>query len=146
MNVCHRMSFDVSFLFTNVPRDEEVKSIFGMLKRDESLHERTALVGADRISELMELCMKSTYFRISRKIILAERLEGAAMGSPVSAVVANLDMEFLECAAMGSPVSAVVANLDMEFLEGAAMGSPVSAVVANLDMEFLEELALTTAP
>ena len=87
------VSFDVSSLFTNVPVDEAVEVIHDMLVKDETLDERTTLL-PDRIAELLETCLNSTYF--SYKNVIYKQVRGAAMGSPVSAVVANLYMEFFE--------------------------------------------------
>ena len=70
-----------------------------MLVSDESLIDRTPL-GADRVTELLELCLRSTYF--SYQGVFFEQTEGAAMGSPVSAVVANLYMQFFEEMAISS--------------------------------------------
>ena len=64
-----------------------------MLSSDDSLFDRTPL-DSNRITELLELCLRSTYF--SYKGVFYEQTEGAAMGSPVSAVVANLYMQFFE--------------------------------------------------
>ena len=47
-----------------------------------------------RVAELLQLCLRSTYFSFNGEFY--EQREGAAMGSPVSAVVANLYMEFFE--------------------------------------------------
>ena len=41
------------------------------------------ILSADRITELLELCLKSTYFGYQG--VFYKQLEGAAMGSPVSA-------------------------------------------------------------
>ena len=49
---------------------------------------------ADNIAELLKLCLKSTYFRFASKFY--EQREGAAMGSPVSAVFGSLYMEYFE--------------------------------------------------
>ena len=57
------------------------------------LEERTILT-AERIVEMLELCLRSTYF--SYQGVFYEQKEGAAMGSPVSAVVANMYVEFFE--------------------------------------------------
>ena len=70
-----------------------------MLKRDPRLSERTTL-DADTIADLLSLCLKSTYFRYNG--CYYEQREGAAMGSPVSAVVANLYMEHFEQIALGT--------------------------------------------
>ena len=87
------VSFDVSSLFTNVPIDEAVQVIHDRLRRDETLVDRTTL-SPDRVAELLETCLKSTYFCYGGEFY--EQREGAAMGSPISAVVANLYMEFFE--------------------------------------------------
>ena len=93
------VSFDVSSLFTNVPVPEAVEVIREMLRRDPKLSERTTL-DADTIADLLSLCLKSTYFRYNS--CYYEQKEGAAMGSPVSAVVANLYMEHFEQIALNS--------------------------------------------
>ena len=43
---------------------------------------------------LLEFCLKHTYFSFQGQFY--EQVEGAAMGSPVSPIVANLYMEYLE--------------------------------------------------
>ena len=42
----------------------------------------------------LEFCLKNTYFSFQDQFY--EQVEGAAMGSPVSPIVANLYMEYLE--------------------------------------------------
>ena len=87
-------SFDVdSSLFTNVPIDEAVSDICRRFQQDETLKDRTTL-SPDCDAELLELCLRTTYFSYSGYFY--KQKEGAAMGSPVSAVVANLYMEFFE--------------------------------------------------
>lgn len=93
------VSFDVTSLFTNIPVDEAVEVTRMLLQGDETLGERTAL-SAENIAELLKLCLKSTYFRFEGKFY--EQKEGAAMGSPVSAVIANLYMEHFEHRALES--------------------------------------------
>lgn len=96
------VSFDVTSLFTNVPIGEAVEVIRDKLREDDSLIERTPL-SPDRIAELLGLCLRSTYFSYGGEFY--EQREGAAMGSPVSAVVANLYMEFFEELALESAPS-----------------------------------------
>jgi hypothetical protein len=96
------VSFDVTSLFTNVPIGEAVEVIRGKLREDEDLAERTPL-SPDRVAELLGLCLRSTYFSYGGEFY--EQREGAAMGSPVSAVVANLYMEFFEELALESAPS-----------------------------------------
>ena len=93
------VSFDVSSLFTNVPVSEAVEVIWGMLRNVQELSKRTKL-DADNVASLLSLCLKSTYFRYNGNYY--EQREGAAMGSPVSAVVANLYMEHFEQIALGT--------------------------------------------
>ena len=87
------VSFDVSSPFTNVPVEEAISVIRERLREDETLGDRTIL-SQERVAELLEICLKSTYFNFGRNFY--EQKEGAAMGSPVSAVVANLYIEFFE--------------------------------------------------
>ena len=62
------------------------------LREDDSLAERTPL-SPDRVAELLDMCLRSTYFSYS-----SEQREGAAM-------VANLYMEFFEELALESALS-----------------------------------------
>ena len=96
------VSFDVSSLFTYVPIDEAVQVIRDRLRGDETLVNRTTL-SPDRVGELLEACLRSTYFCYGGEFY--EQREGAAMGYPVSAVVANLYMEFFEELALKSAPS-----------------------------------------
>ena len=49
---------------------------------------------------LLEFCLKNTYFSFQGQFY--EQVEGAAMGSPVSPIVANLYMEYLEQIALST--------------------------------------------
>ena len=93
------VSFDVRSLFTNVPIDEAIVVIREMLNKDDTLEDRTSS-SVDTITELLSLSLKSTYFCYDGEFY--NQKEGAAMGSPVSAVVANLYMIFLETLALTS--------------------------------------------
>ncbi|KAL9958479.1 hypothetical protein ACROYT_G035496 [Oculina patagonica] len=87
------VSFDVESLFTNVPIDGAVQAALRKLGNDPSLADRTTLTPA-QIADLLNFVLRSTYFQYNGSIY--EQQEGAAMGSPVSAVVANLYMESFE--------------------------------------------------
>ena len=87
------VSFDVSSLFNNVPVDKTVQVICDRLQNDRTLSDRTTL-SPNRVAELLEVCLKSTYF--SHEGTFYEQHKGAAMGSPVSTVMANLYMDFFE--------------------------------------------------
>ena len=86
-------SYDVSFLFTLVPVDPSPNIIKDLLEKDHTLKERTVMEISDIIL-LLEFCLKNTYFSFQDQFY--EQVEGAAMGSPASPIVANLYMEYLE--------------------------------------------------
>ena len=85
--------YDVSALFTSVPIDPDLKIIKDLLVKDPTLEDRT-VIGIDDIILLLEFCLKNTYFSFQGQFF--EQLEGVAMGSPVSPIVANLYMEYLQ--------------------------------------------------
>ena len=87
------VSFDVESLFTNVPIDAAVQAALLKLENDPSLADRTTLTPA-QIADLLKFVLRSTYFLYNGSIY--EQKDGAAMGSPVSAVIANLYMESFE--------------------------------------------------
>ena len=95
------ISYDVSALFTSIP----VQSAIGTkkkLEQDTELHQRTTM-SISNILELLEFCLCNTYFLFQGQFY--EQTQGAAMGSPVSPVVANLYMEFFEHRALTSAVN-----------------------------------------
>ena len=92
-------SYDVSALFTSVPIDPALNIIKDLLVKDNTLKERTVM-GVEDIILLLEFCLKHTYFSFQGQFY--EQVEGAAMGSPVSPIVANLYMEYLEQKALST--------------------------------------------
>ena len=70
-----------------------------LLEEGQELQQRTSL-SIENILCLMEFCITSTYFSFQGKFF--EQLEGAAMGSPLSPIVANLYMESFEVEAIRS--------------------------------------------
>ncbi|KAI8483456.1 hypothetical protein Bbelb_387880 [Branchiostoma belcheri] len=87
------VSYDVTALFTSTPIHEAIDVIEERLKNDETLSERTNL-GVTQVVELLRFCLTTTYFVFSGTYY--KQVEGAAMGSPVSPIVANLFMEHFE--------------------------------------------------
>ena len=87
------MSFDVSALFTSIPIDPAIDTIRKQLEEDQDLKKRTSMT-VDHIISLLEFCLKNTYFSFQGRYY--EQTEGAAMGSPISPLVANIYMEELE--------------------------------------------------
>ena len=95
------VSFDVVSLFTNVPVDETCDIIKRKLLDDANLHERTQL-SVDEIIGLLKLCLKNTCFQWRDSFY--EQTIGAAMGSPLSPVIANIFMEHFEQSALANSV------------------------------------------
>ena len=92
-------SYDVSALFTSDPVDPSLRDIKDLLEKDPTLQDRTVLTVND-IIQLLEFCLKSTYFSFQDQFY--EQIEGAAMSSPVSPIVANLYMEYFEQKALST--------------------------------------------
>ena len=87
------VSFDVVSLFTKVPLQEAMTHISDLLHADDALEERTT-IPPDVICKLIEICLTTTYFMFDDEFY--EQVEGAAMGSPLSPVVANISWKNLK--------------------------------------------------
>lgn len=84
------VSLDVVSLFTNIPIDLALNSVdkkWKLIKDYTNLPKNEFILAA-------KLCLNSTYFQYNDKIY--KQIFGTAMGSPLSAVIANLVMEDLE--------------------------------------------------
>ena len=90
-------SYDVSALFTSVPIEAAINIIQRRLEQDQELHSRTNMK-VEHITSLLEFCLKTTYFQFQGSFY--EQINGAAMGSPISSIVANLFMEDFEVKAI----------------------------------------------
>ncbi|XP_011861944.1 PREDICTED: uncharacterized protein LOC105558715, partial [Vollenhovia emeryi] len=76
------VSFDVVSLFTNVPVQDTLDII------------RTSKEIPSTLFPLIEHCLNSTYFQFEGEFY--EQTTGAAMGSPISPIIANIFMEHFE--------------------------------------------------
>ena len=85
------MSYDVKALFTSVPTQPATNIIIKLLEEDQELQHRTPMF-VDNIICLLEFCLNSTYFMFQGKYF--EQVEVAAIGSPISPIVANLYGKF----------------------------------------------------
>ena len=85
-------SFDVASLFTGVPVNEAFVVISQRLQNKATLKDRTNINVPD-LCTLVEVYLKSTYFHFGESY---EQVEGAAIGSPLSPIVANIFMEDFE--------------------------------------------------
>ena len=86
-------SFDVTALHTSIPVADAIEVIKRRLEQDTELP-RTTTWSQDNILKLLEFCLVNTYFLFDGQFF--EQTKGAAMGSPVSPIVANIYMEAFE--------------------------------------------------
>ena len=84
-------------LFTSVPIQPVVNIIKNKPAHDKDLQQRTTMA-IEHIISLLEFCLRSTCFVFQGQCY--EQIEGAAMGSPLSPIVANIFMEYFETKAL----------------------------------------------
>ena len=87
------VSYDVKALFTSVPTKSAVNIIKQLLEDDKELQQRTTMT-VQNIICLLEFCLNNTNFIFQGNYY--EQTEGAAMGSPLSPIIANIYMEAFE--------------------------------------------------
>ena len=87
------ISYDVTSLFTSVPIKPTLDIIQQRLTKDQDLHKRTTMT-IQQITSLLEFCLNSTSFIFQGQYY--QQMEGAAMGSPLSPIIANIFMEQFE--------------------------------------------------
>ena len=93
------VSYDVTALFTSVPVQESLRIVNNLLNNDPKLTDRTQLSPSE-ITDLLEVCLNTTYFLF--RGCFYQQVEGAAMGSPISPIIANLFMEHFEQKALST--------------------------------------------
>ena len=96
------VSYDVKSLFTSVPVQAAMDAIRSLLEADQSFEERNK-IKVRTVLKLLHVCLVTTNFRFLDKHY--ELVDGLAMGSPVSPIVANLFMAKLESHALTTFVS-----------------------------------------
>ena len=87
------ISYDVTALFTSVPINPVLDIIKERLANDQDLHKRTTM-SVNQIINLLEFCLNSTSFVYQGQFY--QQIEGAAMSSPLSPIVANIFMQKFE--------------------------------------------------
>ena len=86
-------SYDVTALFTLVPVSSALEIIKNKLEQDTDLPNRSIMT-ADYIIELLGFCLNNICFLL--QIVFYEQSKGAAMGSPVSSIMAIIYIEAFE--------------------------------------------------
>ena len=87
------VSYDVKSLFTSIPVEESIQVCEKRLIVDKTFSERTQL-DLPTIIQLLRFCLTSTAFQYRGQHY--KQLDGVAMGSPVSPIIADIFMEDLE--------------------------------------------------
>ena len=91
------MSYDVSALFTSIPIQHAINIIEKHLKEDTDIPNRTNMK-IQHIISVLRFGLNNRYFSFQGRFY--QQTEGAAIGSPISPIVANLFMEDLEVQAI----------------------------------------------
>ena len=87
------VSFDVKSLFTSIPVSEAIDICERRLQMDKTLSKRTSM-DVNTIISLIRFCLTNTSFLYGGKPY--QQLDGVAMGSPLSPVIADIFMADLE--------------------------------------------------
>ena len=87
------VSFDVVSLFTSIPTALALQVTKNRLEADPTISERTNM-SVDSIMILLEFVLDNNYFIVDGTFY--KQIFGCPMGSPVSAILANLVMEHVE--------------------------------------------------
>ena len=98
------------------------------MDKDTTLKERTVMKVGDIIL-LLEYCLKNTYFSFQGHFY--EQVEGAAMGSPVSPIVANLYMEYLEQKALSTAPTLPSSGAGMWMTPLSSIRKPINKAFFN---------------
>ena len=116
-------SYDVTSLFTSVPIDPALNIIKDLLEKDEKINDRTVL-SVQSIIELLAFCLHNTYFSFQNEYY--EQVEGAAMGSLVCPIVANLYMGNFEGKALRTAANPPGLDTGLWMTHGSSNNSPVN--------------------
>ena len=132
LNACKDLvPFDVVSLFTKIPVDLAVKVAEEKLGEDASLGRRTSLPVKD-IIHLLSFCLKTTLF--ANNGTYYQQGFGTAMGSPVSAVIANAVMKDVEQrASANSPVKPFFWKRYVDDVISAVSGNEAGRLLSHLN-------------
>ena len=104
------ISYDVTALFITGHIKPVLNIIKQRLANDNDLHKRTT-ISTSHIINLLEFCLNSTSFVYQGQFY--QQLEGAAMGSPLSPIVANIFMEKFKGEVLATALHPQVYGKDM---------------------------------
>ena len=102
------VSYDVNASFTSVPVDSAISLVQGKLLHDPLLPHSTSM-SISQIITFLEFFLKNTYFLFQGRYF--EQVNGAAMDSPYSPLIANLFMEFWRQDCHSAPNSPAMAHV-----------------------------------
>ena len=126
-----KCNFDVVSLFTKIPVNLAVKVAEEILREDASLGQRTSLPVGD-IIHLLSFYLKTTQFTYNGTYY--QQVFGTAMGSPVSAVIANMVMEDVKQRALtSSPVKPFFWKRYVDDVISAVSGNEVEHLLSHLN-------------
>ena len=95
----HHLLLMSRLFFTSVPVAPSIQIVKQRLQQNPTLPQRTSM-SIPQITTLLEFCFTNTYFLFQGKYY--EQVQGAAMGSPISPLIANLFMEEFEIKALST--------------------------------------------
>ena len=93
------VSYGVTALFTSVLCDEVVDIAVDRAKKDPECYNRTKLT-LEEMGELLTFCLNTTYFKYQGEFY--QQVFSAAMGSPISLIIANMFMEMFKIKALAT--------------------------------------------
>jgi hypothetical protein len=118
-------------LQNNIPVEFAIKVATKRLRQDATLLQRTSLPVED-INDILSFCLNTTYFVFEG--CYYQQVFGTAMGSPVSAVIANLVMEDVEQRGLASdPVSLSFWNRFVDDVISAVSRNEIDILLQHLN-------------
>ena len=91
------VSFDVTSLYTNIPRVDTLNIIKDYVNNDDQFTRKTA-IPQDKFLDLVHLVLTTTWYTFNSQFY--QQTDGVAMGSPASSTSAEIYMEAYERSAI----------------------------------------------
>lgn len=103
-------SLDIVNLYTRIPVDKSLSILKNKLENDVTFRARTNL-SVETVLELAKLCLENSYFSFDNSFY--KQVNGLAMGSPLSPIIANLYLEHFESQIFNNPSFASPSNFKL---------------------------------